>query len=173
VGRQVVKSGEPEDELRELQGLIDGKGKPSPRRGEGSFAEVKMKAAVLEKPGQLLPRKLPDPTCPPGGVLVQVMASLVCSTDYQMWKVGHPPLRCPRILGREIAGVVAQVSSEVRGINEGDRFRSIPGVPVESASSAAEAEKTFAPTLRYMASAWMEALPSMLPCRNRPLRAAV
>ena len=70
-----------------------------------------MKAAVLQEPGKLAIKELPDPVCPPGGVVVKVLASQVCSTDLHMWERGHPALRFPRILGHEIAGVVAFLAS--------------------------------------------------------------
>jgi len=89
---------------------------------------MNMKAAVLEKPGQLSVRELPDPICPVGGVVVKVLASHVCSTDLHMWQMGHPALRFPRILGHEIAGVVSEVSNGVRRIKEGDKVQVYPGV---------------------------------------------
>lgn len=87
-----------------------------------------MKAAVLEKPGQLSIRDLPDPACPPGGVVVRVLASQVCSTDLHMWQKGHPALRCPRILGHEIAGVVAEVSRDVKNFKTGEKVQIYPGI---------------------------------------------
>jgi len=87
-----------------------------------------MKAAVLEKPGHLSVRELPDPTCPPGGVVVRVLASQLCSTDVHMWQRGHPALRCPRILGHEIGGVVAEVAKDVEGVKIGDKVQVYPGI---------------------------------------------
>ena len=87
-----------------------------------------MKAAVLEKPGKLAIRELSDPCCPPGGVVVKVLAANVCSTDHDMWAKGHPALKCPRILGHEIAGVVEEVSKEVDGFKRGDKVQVYPGI---------------------------------------------
>ncbi|MGD8254729.1 MAG: alcohol dehydrogenase catalytic domain-containing protein [Syntrophobacterales bacterium] len=87
-----------------------------------------MKAAVLEKPGNLVIRELPDPSCPPGGVVVKVLASQVCSTDLHMWQRGHPALRYPRILGHEIAGVVAAVSNGWTRFKVGDKVQVYPGI---------------------------------------------
>jgi L-iditol 2-dehydrogenase len=87
-----------------------------------------MKAAVLEKPGKLAIRELSDPSCPPGGVVVKVLAANVCSTDHHMWEKGHPALECPRILGHEIAGVVEEVSKEVDGFKRGDKVQVYPGI---------------------------------------------
>ncbi len=104
--------------------------KKSPRLRDEGFSryEVEMKAAVLEEPGKLAIKELPDPVCPPGGVVVKVMASNVCSTDLHMWERGHPALRFPRILGHEIAGVVAEVSREVEGFRVGDEVQVYPGI---------------------------------------------
>ena len=87
-----------------------------------------MKAAVLEKPGKLAIRELPDPSCPVGGVVVKVLASQVCSTDQHMWERGHPALQCPRILGHEIGGVIAEVAKEVKGVKMGDKVQIYPGI---------------------------------------------
>jgi L-iditol 2-dehydrogenase len=93
-----------------------------------SFFEVMtMKAAVLEKPGRLAIRDVPDPICPPGGAVVKVLASQVCSTDLHMWRRGHPALQCPRILGHEVAGVV-ETSSAVKGFKRGDIVQVYPGI---------------------------------------------
>jgi len=109
-----------------------------------------MKAAVLEKPGKLAMRELPDPSCPPGGVVVKVLASLVCSTDLHMWQRGHPALRCPRILGHEIAGVVAEVSNQGNRFKVGDKVQVYPGIGCGSCEYCRRGRENLCPSMRIM-----------------------
>jgi L-iditol 2-dehydrogenase len=109
-----------------------------------------MKAAVLEKPGKLIMRELPDPSCPPGGVVVKILASQVCSTDHHMWQRGHPALRYPRIPGHEIAGVVAEVSNEGKRFNVGDKVQVYPGISCGSCEYCRRGRENLCPSIRIL-----------------------
>lgn len=85
-----------------------------------------MKAAILTKPGHLEIKEIPAPTCPAGGVLVKVKACGICAADVKMVSKGHQALIYPRVLGHEIAGVVAQ--SRTRLFQEGLRVQVAPGL---------------------------------------------
>lgn len=84
-----------------------------------------MRAVVLEEfgsPDSLVVNDVPDPRPGPGEVVVDVAASavnfpdvLVVAGTYQIL----PPL--PFTPGKEIAGVISEVGSEVRGLAVGDR----------------------------------------------------
>jgi L-iditol 2-dehydrogenase len=67
-----------------------------------------MKAALLKEPGNLEIGDNPDPGCPQGGVLVQVQACGLCSSDAKMFTHGHQALTYPRIPGHEITGIIAE-----------------------------------------------------------------
>ena len=88
-----------------------------------------MRAVALMEPGRLELQEVDDPPCPPGGVVLKVAAALICSTDLHMWRRGHPALRYPRIMGHEIAGVIAHVSPEASHLRVGDRVQVYPGIP--------------------------------------------
>jgi L-iditol 2-dehydrogenase len=109
-----------------------------------------MKAAVLEKPGHLSVRDLPDPNCPPGGAVVKVLAASVCSTDLHMWQKGHPALLYPRILGHEIAGVVAEVSNEEKRLKVGDRVQVYPGIGCGSCEYCRRGSENLCPSMRIL-----------------------
>jgi L-iditol 2-dehydrogenase len=109
-----------------------------------------MKAAVLEEPGKLEIKELPDPRCPPGGAVVKVLASQVCSTDLHMWQRGHPALRCPRILGHEIAGVVAEVAKEVGGVKLGDKVQVYPGISCGSCRFCRQGRENLCPSIKIL-----------------------
>jgi len=81
-----------------------------------------MKAVVFEAFGGA-PRlqNVPDPTPVPDGVVVQVMATGVCRSDWHGW-VGHDTdIVLPHVPGHELAGVVQAVGRDVRRWRVGDR----------------------------------------------------
>lgn len=80
-----------------------------------------MRAVVHQEYGQVPePADVPEPTCPDGGVVVEVRATGVCRSDWHAW-LGHDPVDLPHIPGHEFAGVVARVGSDVRRWRVGDR----------------------------------------------------
>ena len=56
-----------------------------------------------------------------GEVLVDVRASGLCHSDLNYRDGVAPVAKLPITLGHEIAGVVAEIGSRVKGVNEGDR----------------------------------------------------
>ena len=46
---------------------------------------------------------VPEPGCPPDGVVITVGATGVCRSDWHAWQ-GHDPVRLPHIPGHELAG---------------------------------------------------------------------
>ena len=81
-----------------------------------------MKAVIYEAfstPPEI--RTVPDPTPPAHGVVVKVMATGVCRSDWHGW-VGHDTdIQLPHVPGHELAGIVEAVGKEVRRCRVGDR----------------------------------------------------
>ena len=81
-----------------------------------------MKAIVYESfsaPPQLT--TVPDPTPENSGVVIQVMATGVCRSDWHGW-VGHDPdIHLPHVPGHEFSGVVTAVGKQVNKWKIGDR----------------------------------------------------
>lgn len=81
-----------------------------------------MKAVVYEAfsaPPQL--QNVPDPTPEAHGVVVKVMATGVCRSDWHGW-VGHDTdIVLPHVPGHELAGIVEAVGKDVTRWNIGDR----------------------------------------------------
>lgn len=75
------------------------------------FGEYGVQPTVVE---------VPEPVCPPGGVVVTVGATGVCRSDWHAWQ-GHDPVALPHIPGHELAGRVAEVGSGVTRWQVGDR----------------------------------------------------
>ena len=81
-----------------------------------------MKAVIYDSFGtrpQL--RSVPDPTPEPHGVVIRVMATGVCRSDWHGWMGHDPDIRLPHVPGHEFSGVVVAAGDEVRRWKTGDR----------------------------------------------------
>jgi D-arabinose 1-dehydrogenase-like Zn-dependent alcohol dehydrogenase len=65
-------------------------------------------------------RDVPDPTAPAGGVVVRVMATGMCRSDWHAW-AGHDEIAFPHVPGHELAGEVVEVGEGVGRWRVGDR----------------------------------------------------
>jgi D-arabinose 1-dehydrogenase-like Zn-dependent alcohol dehydrogenase len=65
-------------------------------------------------------REVPDPTPPPGGVVVRVAATGMCRSDWHGW-AGHDEITLPHVPGHELAGVIVEVDAAVSRWKPGDR----------------------------------------------------
>jgi len=70
--------------------------------------------------GPLTVREVPDPAPPDGGVVVRVLATGLCRSDWHAW-AGHDEITLPHVPGHELAGVVAAVGAGVSRWSAGDR----------------------------------------------------
>jgi alcohol dehydrogenase len=72
--------------------------------------------------GELRVGELPDPIPADDGVVIEVRACGVCRSDWHGWRGHDPDIKVlPHVPGHELAGVVAEVGSEVRNWRVGDR----------------------------------------------------
>lgn len=80
-----------------------------------------MRAVLITQTG-VVPTvtEVPDPTCPPGGVVVDVAATGVCRSDWHAW-VGHDPVALPHVPGHELVGTIREVGEGVTRWRVGDR----------------------------------------------------
>jgi D-arabinose 1-dehydrogenase-like Zn-dependent alcohol dehydrogenase len=65
-------------------------------------------------------REVRVPEAPQGGVVVQVMATGMCRSDWHAW-AGHDDIAFPHVPGHELAGIVTEVGAGVRRWQAGDR----------------------------------------------------
>ncbi|MGC8983427.1 MAG: alcohol dehydrogenase catalytic domain-containing protein [Desulfurococcaceae archaeon] len=72
-----------------------------------------LKALVLHAPGDLRLEELPDPTPPPGYVLLRVERAGICGTDKAFYKGTYRPGKLPIVLGHEVSGRVVDVGAGV------------------------------------------------------------
>lgn len=81
-----------------------------------------MRALVVERfqqPGQVV--DVPEPLCPPRGVVIQVGATGLCRSDWHGWMGHDTDVRLPHVPGHELAGTVVAAGPDVRASAVGDR----------------------------------------------------
>ena len=81
-----------------------------------------MKAVVYRAfSGPVGIEQVPDPAPPAGGVVLKVMASGVCLSDWHGWQGHDPDIVLPHVPGHELAGIVEAVGEGVTRWRPGDR----------------------------------------------------
>jgi alcohol dehydrogenase len=65
--------------------------------------------------------QVPDPVPGTGGVVLKVMASGVCRSDWHGWQGNDPDIELPHVPGHELAGIVEEVGKGVSRWKPGDR----------------------------------------------------
>lgn len=79
-----------------------------------------MQAALFTAKNDVSFTELPDPTPGPAEVIVQVKASGICHTDYEVLKDNYGTGAFPVVPGHEYAGVIAEVGTDVSHVHVGD-----------------------------------------------------
>lgn len=89
-----------------------------------------MLAAYLYGPGDIRLKETDIPEINDNEVLLKVKSAAVCGTDVRMINNGYKGISeaTPRILGHELAGVIAQVGKNVRHYKEGMRVAVAPNM---------------------------------------------
>ena len=83
--------------------------------------DVRMRAVVVDAPrSQPEVRDVPRPSAPAGGVVVRVVATGMCRSDWHAW-AGHEELSFPHVPGHELAGEVVEIGAGVTRWRAGDR----------------------------------------------------
>lgn len=81
-----------------------------------------MRAVILDAVrAQPQVREVAEPTAPPGGVVVRVMATGMCRSDWHAWAGHDEDVAFPHVPGHELAGVVVEVGEGVERWRTGDR----------------------------------------------------
>ena len=62
-----------------------------------------------------------DPDCPADGVVIKVLASGICRSDWHCWVGADPDVQLPHIPGHEYCGEIVAIGSDVRNWSVGDR----------------------------------------------------
>lgn len=105
--------------------------------------EMNMRALQIEGPGIVKEISVPVPEIAEDEVLVRVVYTGICATDYEilageMDLVKEGLIRYPVRFGHEFSGVVEKVGSKVRNFKTGDRVLSDPGISCGKCPACAE-----------------------------------
>lgn len=66
-------------------------------------------------------RDVPEPTAPDGGVVVRVVATGLCRSDWHAWAGHDDGVAFPHVPGHELAGEISEIGSGVTRWKVGDR----------------------------------------------------
>ncbi|RFC64518.1 alcohol dehydrogenase [Fulvimarina endophytica] len=81
-----------------------------------------MKAMLFERFGETPEiRTVPDPSPAPDGVVIEVMATGLCRSDWHGWMGHDTDISLPHVPGHEFAGTVAAIGSDVKRFRIGER----------------------------------------------------
>lgn len=88
-----------------------------------------MKVARIHGPNDVRLDEVPEPVCGPDDAILEVAACGICGSDVGYAKIGGIQTRAdaPFPIGHELAGVVAELGKNVRGVKVGDRVALNPG----------------------------------------------
>ncbi len=88
-----------------------------------------MKQARIHGPNDVRLDEVPDPVCGPDDAILEVVACGICGSDVGYAKIGGIQTRAdaPFPIGHELAGVVAEIGKNVRGVKVGARVALHPG----------------------------------------------
>ena len=86
-----------------------------------------MKAAVVEKLGDVHVKEVKIPDLEDDSLLIKVEACAVCGSDIRIFRKGDPRATFPRIIGHEIAGIIEAVGKNLDRFKIGDRVTVAPG----------------------------------------------
>ena len=87
-----------------------------------------MKAIIFPVRGEVTFGTLPDPFAGEDDVVVEVKASGICHTDFEVLKANYGTSAFPVVPGHEYAGVVAEVGPGVTSVAVGDRVVVDPNI---------------------------------------------
>ena len=86
-----------------------------------------MQAIVFPAPETIAVEQVPDPTCRPEEVIVQVLATGICGTDVHIYRNEYMS-NFPLIPGHEFVGTIVELGQAVTDYNVGDRVAVDPNL---------------------------------------------
>jgi len=101
-----------------------------------------MKAAFIEKPGEIAVREVPLPVITDHELLIEVRASGICGTDIHIFR-GEYLGTYPVIPGHEFSGIVTAVGARVTRFKPGDHVAVEPNISCDDCSACLSNRQNF------------------------------
>ncbi len=119
-----------------------------------------MLATMFYGPGDIRLERRPIPHPAAGEVLVQVAAATTCGTDVKTYRRGHPLLfpHTPAGFGHEVAGLVAEVGTDVHQFHAGDAVVIANSAPCHSCFFCRHGQESLCENLIFLNGAYAEYL---------------
>ena len=114
-----------------------------------------MRAAVLNRPGDIEVVQRPDPVPAADEVLVRVHAVGVCGSDthyFDHGRIGRFVVEAPLVLGHETSGVIEAVGADVDPARVGQRVSLEPGVPCRACEQCLAGRYNLCPHMVFHAT---------------------
>ncbi|UUZ84703.1 alcohol dehydrogenase catalytic domain-containing protein [Paenibacillus sp. P26] len=114
-----------------------------------------VKAAVLQKPMQVVMEERALAALGDRDVLVKVMAVGVCGSDihyYEHGRIGRKKVEHPLIQGHECSGIVAKVGAGVTRLKVGDRVAVEPGISCFQCEYCKAGKYNLCPSVKFLSS---------------------
>ena len=81
-----------------------------------------MKAAIYRSfRGEISIEEVSDPRLQDDGVILEVLASGLCLSDWHGWQGNDPDIKLPHVPGHELVGRIVAVGKNIKGFKKGDR----------------------------------------------------
>jgi threonine dehydrogenase-like Zn-dependent dehydrogenase len=109
-----------------------------------------MRAAVIDKPGDVDVGDIPDPAPGPEEVVVAVRACGICGTDLHVVDGEFSLAKYPVVPGHEFAGEVVEVGKQVKGVAVGTMVTADPNQPCERCRPCREGHENLCEEFRAM-----------------------
>ena len=118
----------------------------------------KMTAAVLYGKEDVKIEKVPIPRPGSGEVLVKVQVALTCGTDLKVYERGYHARMIvpPALFGHELAGVIEEVGSGVRGFKKGTRVVALNSAPCQTCFYCSRHQENLCEDLLFNNGAYAE-----------------
>ncbi len=101
-----------------------------------------MKAAFIEKPGELAVKEIPVPAVAEDEVLIEVKASGICGTDIHIFR-GEYLGTYPVIPGHEFSGIVTSIGGSVTRFKVGDHVAIEPNISCDNCAACLSNRQNF------------------------------
>ncbi|HEY1461893.1 MAG TPA: zinc-binding dehydrogenase [Terriglobales bacterium] len=118
----------------------------------------KMTAAVLYGKEDVKIEKVPIPRLGEGEVLVKVHVALTCGTDLKVYQRGYHARMIvpPALFGHELAGVIEEVGSGVRGFRKGMKVVALNSAPCQKCFYCSKHQENLCEDLLFNNGAYAE-----------------